>query len=55
MTTAIIGVGNIGRALARHLVRGGEPVVLAAKDEVNAQHSRKSWVSARVLPRSKRR
>jgi len=24
MTTAIIGVGNIGRALARHLVRGGE-------------------------------
>lgn len=33
MTTAIIGVGNIGGALARHLVDGGEPVVLAAKDE----------------------
>ena len=33
MTTAIIGVGNIGGALARHLVRGGEPVVLAARDE----------------------
>jgi predicted dinucleotide-binding enzyme len=33
MTTAIIGVGNVGGALARHLVRGGEPVVLAARDE----------------------
>jgi 8-hydroxy-5-deazaflavin:NADPH oxidoreductase len=33
MSTAIIGVGNIGGALARHLVRGGEPVVLAARDE----------------------
>ena len=37
MTTAVIGVGNIGGALARHLVRGGEPVVLAAKDESRAQ------------------
>src|SRR5580765_5113498 len=36
MATAIIGTGNIGGALARHLVRGGEPVVLAAKDEANA-------------------
>src|SRR6266446_2721229 len=36
MTTAIIGTGNIGGTLARHLVRGGEPVVLAAKDEANA-------------------
>ena len=36
MTTAIIGVGNIGGALARHLVRGGEPVVLAAREESNA-------------------
>jgi predicted dinucleotide-binding enzyme len=36
MATAIIGTGNIGGALARHLVRGGEPVVLAAKDETNA-------------------
>jgi 8-hydroxy-5-deazaflavin:NADPH oxidoreductase len=33
MTTAIIGVGNVGGALARHLVGGGEPVVLAARDE----------------------
>ncbi|MDX6567382.1 MAG: 8-hydroxy-5-deazaflavin:NADPH oxidoreductase, partial [Gaiellales bacterium] len=36
MTTAIIGTGNIGGTLARHLVRGGEPVVLAAQDEANA-------------------
>src|SRR5882672_9954113 len=36
MTTAIIGTGNIGGTLARHLVRGGEPVVLAAKDKANA-------------------
>src|SRR6476469_2026457 len=36
MTTAIVGVGNIGSALARHLVNGDEPVVLAAKDEANA-------------------
>jgi predicted dinucleotide-binding enzyme len=36
MATAIIGTGNIGGTLARHLVRGGEPVVLAAKDKTNA-------------------
>jgi predicted dinucleotide-binding enzyme len=36
MATAIIGIGNIGGTLARHLVRGGEPVVLAAKDEAHA-------------------
>ena len=36
MTTAIIGVGNIGGALARHLVDGGEPVMLAAREESNA-------------------
>ena len=36
MATAIIGTGNIGGALARHLVRGGEAVVLATKDEANA-------------------
>src|SRR6266496_2822042 len=36
MATAIIGIGNIGGPLARHLVRGGDPVVLAAKDEANA-------------------
>src|SRR6266581_3375872 len=37
MTTAIVGVGNIGSAVSRHLVAGGEPVVLAAKDESRAQ------------------
>jgi len=36
MTTAIIGVGNIGKSVARHLVDGGERVVLAAGDESNA-------------------
>jgi predicted dinucleotide-binding enzyme len=36
MTTAIIGVGGIGSALARHLVRGGERVVLAARSDSNA-------------------
>jgi|SRR5581483_3420187 len=36
MATAIIGTGNIGGTLARHLVRGGEPVVLAAKDKADA-------------------
>ena len=33
MTTAIIGVGSIGGAVARHLVAGGETVVLAGRDE----------------------
>ena len=37
MTTAIIGVGNIGGAVARHLVAGGESVVLAAKDASKAE------------------
>ena len=37
MTTAIIGVGNIGGAVARHLVAGGESVVLAAREESNAE------------------
>ena len=37
LTTAIIGVGNIGGALARHMVAGGESVVLAAKSESRAE------------------
>jgi 8-hydroxy-5-deazaflavin:NADPH oxidoreductase len=37
MTTSIIGVGNLGGTVARHLVAGGEPVVLAALDEGHAQ------------------
>jgi predicted dinucleotide-binding enzyme len=36
VSTAIIGTGNIGSALARHLVNGGEPVRLAASDEEGA-------------------
>lgn len=37
MTTAIIGVGNLGGTVARHLVGGGESVVLAANDDAHAQ------------------
>jgi predicted dinucleotide-binding enzyme len=37
MTTSIIGVGNLGGTVARHLVAGGEDVVLAALDEAHAQ------------------
>jgi predicted dinucleotide-binding enzyme len=37
VTTAIIGVGNIGTPLARHLTGGGESVVLAAKDGSRAE------------------
>lgn len=36
MTTAIIGVGHLGGALARDLVAGGEQVVLASGDESHA-------------------
>ena len=36
MTTAIIGTGNIGGQVARHLVAGGEQVVLAAHHESHA-------------------
>ena len=37
MTTAIIGIGHIGSPLARHLVGGGESVVLAAQDRSRAE------------------
>jgi hypothetical protein len=37
LTTAIIGVGNLGGTVARHLVAGDEPVVLAAADEAHAK------------------
>jgi 8-hydroxy-5-deazaflavin:NADPH oxidoreductase len=37
MTTAIIGVGKIGGALARQLAGGGESVVLAARTDANAE------------------
>jgi 8-hydroxy-5-deazaflavin:NADPH oxidoreductase len=35
--TAIIGVGNIGRAVARHLVAGGEPVLVASRNASEAE------------------
>jgi predicted dinucleotide-binding enzyme len=37
VTTAIIGVGNLGGTVARHLVAGDERVVLAAADETHAK------------------
>src|SRR5258708_1830661 len=37
MSTAIIGTGNLGGTVARHLVAGGESVVIAAKDESKAK------------------
>ncbi len=36
MTTAIIGVGHIGSAIAEHLVDGSERVVLAARERSDA-------------------
>jgi predicted dinucleotide-binding enzyme len=36
MTIAVVGTGNIGKAVARHLVDGGERIVLAAHHESNA-------------------
>jgi len=32
MTTAVIGIGALGGTVARHLVSGGEPVAVAARD-----------------------
>lgn len=37
MTTAIIGVGNIGSRLAQALVSGGEQIVIASKDASKAE------------------
>jgi len=37
LATAIIGVGNLGSAVARHLAAGDEPIVLAAADETHAR------------------
>jgi 8-hydroxy-5-deazaflavin:NADPH oxidoreductase len=36
LITAVIGVGKLGSAVARHLVAGDELVVLAAQDEAHA-------------------
>ena len=38
MTTAIIGVGNIGGTVARELASGGEPVLLSATSSDKAQN-----------------
>jgi predicted dinucleotide-binding enzyme len=38
MTTAIIGVGELGSRVARDLVSGGERVVLAARDQSSADN-----------------
>jgi len=37
MTTAIIGTGTIGTTIARHLVKGGERVLLAGRDDAKAE------------------
>jgi predicted dinucleotide-binding enzyme len=37
LATAIIGVGNLGSTVARHLVAADEPVVLAAVDQAHAK------------------
>ena len=37
MTTAIIGIGNIGGTVARELAKGGEAVVLSATDQAAVQ------------------
>ena len=36
-TTAIIGAGNLGSTVARHLAAGGESVIVAASDELQAK------------------
>jgi 8-hydroxy-5-deazaflavin:NADPH oxidoreductase len=36
-TTAIVGIGSIGSPLARHLTRGGESLILAARDKDRVQ------------------
>jgi predicted dinucleotide-binding enzyme len=36
-TTAIIGVGNIGATLARHLVRGEQSLLLASREQSKAK------------------
>lgn len=37
MTTAIIGIGNIGGTVARELATGGEAVILSATDQATVQ------------------
>jgi len=37
MTTAIIGIGNLGATVARQLASGGEPIVLSATSQAKAK------------------
>jgi 8-hydroxy-5-deazaflavin:NADPH oxidoreductase len=37
MTTAIIGIGNLGGTVARELASGGEPVILSASSQAKAR------------------
>ena len=37
MPTAIIGTGNIGKAVATHLTDAGEPVILATSSLTQAE------------------
>ena len=37
MTTAIIGIGNLGASVARQLASGGEPVILSATSQAKAK------------------
>lgn len=37
MTTAVIGIGTMGSQIARRLAAGGEPLVLAARDQSEAE------------------
>jgi 8-hydroxy-5-deazaflavin:NADPH oxidoreductase len=48
-TTVIIGVGKIGKALRRDLVRGGEQVVLAACNESSAAPVREAIANGDVV------
>jgi hypothetical protein len=48
LTTAIIGTGKIGSTVARLLVAGGEPVVVAARDVTHA-----SALAERLGPRAR--
>jgi predicted dinucleotide-binding enzyme len=36
MTTAVIGIGNIGKSVAKHLANGGEQVIVASRDNAQA-------------------
>ena len=55
MTTAIIGVGNIGSAVAQHLVDGAEAVALPAIQRAVQVSWRRDSASPRAPRRSRTR